>query len=124
MKRKRREPSAAAGIFSVVGGTVCLIGAVHVLLTHGQGFRAAAIGSTGIPWGLAELARAKRWRHEPEDAHYATTPKEIRESESDEKLQKSGSMQNVLFLLGIFIAIVAVAATAAAGYMILSAHGH
>jgi hypothetical protein len=118
MKRKRREPSIAAGIFSIVGGAFCLF----AFLTHGQGSRAAAIGIAGIPWGLAELARAKRWRHEPEDAHYATTPEEIRESESDEKLQKSGSMQNVLFLLGIFILIVAVAATAAASYMILSAH--
>lgn len=65
----------------------------------------------GLSWGLKELAAAKKWKQESEEEHYATTAEEIRESEQQEKLEKSGSMYNVIVLsawIFIFLAIVGI----------------
>jgi len=78
-------------------------------LSSEQRFGAAATGFAGLSWGLKEINAAKKWKQEPEAEHYAITPKEIRESEQEEKLEKSGSMYNVLLLLGwifLFVAVV------------------
>jgi len=99
MKRKRRQPVAAAGGLAVAMGVGCFAIALFSSLSPGQRFGAAASGCLGLSWGLKEVAAAKKWKQEPEEEHYATTAEEIRESEQEEKMEKSGSMHNVLILL-------------------------
>lgn len=71
----------------------------------------------GLSWGLKELAAVKKWKQEPEEEHYAITPEEIRESEQEERMEKSGSMQNVFVLLGwVFLFLIVIGAIAV-GYL-------
>jgi len=70
-----------------------------------------------LSWGLKEMAAAKKWKQEPEDEHYATTPEEIRESVREEKMEKSGSMHNVLVLLVWIFLSLAVVGAIGVGYL-------
>src|SRR5579859_3046057 len=96
MKRKKRQPDAAAGGLAVAMGVGCFAIALFSSLSLGQRFGAAACGCAGLSWGLKEVAAAKKWKQEPEEEHYATTAEDIREAEQEEKMEKSGSMHNVL----------------------------
>ena len=79
-------------------------------LSASSKYAAAASGVMGLSWGLKELAAAKKWKQEPEEAHYARTAEERREAETYEKLEKSGSMRNVAVMLGwVFLLVIAVA---------------
>jgi hypothetical protein len=111
MKRKKRQPDAAAGRLAVAMGAGCFAIALLFSLSPGQRFGSATSGCLALSWGLKELAAAKRWKQEPEEKHYATTVEEIRESKQEEKMEKSGSMHNVLVLLvWIFLSLAVVVA--------------
>ena len=117
MKRKKRQPNAAAGNFAVAFGSTALMLAIFVAHDLGQKCRGMAAGLLLLSWGLKEVAAAKKWKQEPEDEHYATTPEEIRESVRDEKMEKSGSMHNVLVLLGWIFLVVVVISALGVGYL-------
>lgn len=117
MKRKKRQPDAKAGGLAIAMGLVCFGIALFSSLSSGQRFGAAASGCMGLSWGLKELAAVKKWKQEPEEEHYAITPEEIRESEQEERMEKSGSMQNVFVLLGwVFLFLIVIGAIAV-GYL-------
>ena len=117
MRRKKRQPDSAAGILAIVMGigSVCI--AVFSSLSSVQRYGAAASGLMLLSWGLIEVIAAKKWKQESEEEHYATTPEEIRESEQEEKLEKSGSMGNVFELLGRIFLFVIVAGAIVVGYL-------
>jgi hypothetical protein len=117
MKRKKRQPDAAAGNCAIAIGGIVLI--LAILLAHdlGQKCRGMAAGLIGLSWGLKEVAAAKKWKQESEEEHYATTAKEIREGEQEEKMEKSGSMHNVFKLLGWALLFVAAATIVSLGYL-------
>jgi hypothetical protein len=117
MKRKKRQPNVAAGSFAVAMGAGCFAIALVSSLSPGQRLRAAGSGCVGLSWGLKELVSAKKWKQEPEEEHYATTPEEIRESEREEKMEKSGSMHNVFVLLRWIFLFLAVIGAIAVGYL-------
>jgi hypothetical protein len=117
MKRKKRQPDAAAGGLAITMGVGGLAIALFSSLSPGQRFGAAATGCMGLSWGLKEVAAARKWKQEPEAEHYATTAEEIRESVQEEKLEKSGSMHNVLVLLGWIVLLLAVVGGIAVGYL-------
>lgn len=73
----------------------------------------------GLSWGLKDVAAAKKWEQEPEDEHYAKTAEERRESESHEKMEKSGAMQNAFILLGWVFLFIAAVAIFGLGYLFL-----
>jgi hypothetical protein len=117
MKRKKREPNAAAGNFAIaIGGSVTIL-TLFVAHDLGQKCRGMAAGLLGLSWGLKEVAAAKKWKQELEDKHYATTPEEIRESVQEEKMEKSGSMHNVLVLVGWIFLFLAVVGAVGVGYL-------
>jgi hypothetical protein len=117
MKWKKRQPNATAGNVAIAFGGIVLILAMFVAHDLGQKCRGMAAGLLGLSWGLKEVAAAKKWKQEPEGEHYATTPEEIRESEQEEKLEKSGSMQNVFVLLVWIFLVLAVAGAFTVGYL-------
>jgi len=117
MKRMKRQPDATAGGLAVAMGLGCLAIALFSSLSPGQRYSAAASGCLGLSWGLKEVAAAKRWKQEPEDRHYATSAKDIRESEREEKLEKSGSLHNVLVLLARIFLFLSVAGAVVVGYL-------
>lgn len=117
MKRKKRQPNAAAGGLAVAMGAGCFAMALFRSLEPGRRIGAAASGCMALSWGLREVAAAKKWKQGPEGAHYARTAKEIWESELEEKLGKSGSMHNeALLLLWIFL-FLSVSAAIGVGYL-------
>jgi hypothetical protein len=93
--------------------------AVFSSMDAGQKFRAASCGLMLLAWGLREVAAARRWKQEPEGMHYARTAEERRESEMSEKLEKSGSMSNVLALLTWILLPVVGLCLLAFGYLML-----
>ena len=117
MKRKKRQPDAAAGGLAVAIGVGCLAIALFSSLSPGQRYGSAASGCMGLSWGLRELAALKKWKQEPEEEHYATTAEEMRESEQEQKMEKSGSMHNVLVLLGWFFLFLAAVGAICVGYL-------
>jgi hypothetical protein len=117
MKRKKRQPDATAGSFAIAIGGIVMILAIVIATNAGQKYRGMAAGLLSLSWGLKEVAAAKKWKQEPEDEHYATTPEEIRESVQEEKLEKSGSMHNVLVLLVWIFLCLAVVGAAGVGYL-------
>ena len=120
MKRKKRQPDAAAGRLAVAMGVGCLAIALFSSLSPGQRFGAAASGCMGLSWGLKEAAAVKKWKQESEDQHYATSVRDILESEREEKLEKSGSIQNVLVMLAWIFLFLAVVGAVGVGYLIWS----
>lgn len=120
MKRKKRQPHAAAGGLAVAMGVGCFAIALFSSLSPGQRYGAAASGCMGFSWGLKEVVAAKRWKQEPEDAHYATSVEDIRESEKEEKMEKSGSPHNVLVLLVWIFLFLAVIGAVGVGYLFLA----
>jgi hypothetical protein len=98
-------------------GASCFAIALFSSLRPGQRYGAASTACMALSWGLRELAAAKKWKQEPEEAHYATTAQEIRDSEQAERLEKSGSMHNVLVLLSWIFLILFVAGAIGVGYL-------
>lgn len=121
-KRNKREPSTAAGRLAIAMGASYLAIALFSSLRPSQKLTGAATACLALSWGLKELIAAKRWKQEPEEAHYATTPSEIRESVQAEKLEKSGSMQNALTLLVWIFLFLLVAGASMVGYKFLTRH--
>jgi hypothetical protein len=117
MKMKKRRPNAAAGGLAVAMGAGSFTIALFSSLEPGRRFGAAATGCMALSWGLKEVAAAKRWKQEPEEAHFARTAEEIRESELEEKLGKRGSMHNVLVLLLWVFVLLSVIAAIGVGYL-------
>jgi hypothetical protein len=117
MKRKKRQPDAAAGGFLIALGGIVLILTIFFATDLGQKSRGMAAGLLALSWGCKEVAAAKKWKQEPEEEHYATTAQEIRESKQEERLEKSGSMHNVLKLLGWVLLFVVGAAIAGLCYV-------
>jgi hypothetical protein len=120
MKRQKRQPDAAAGGIAVAMGIGGLAIALFSSLSPGQRCGAAASGCMAFSWGLKELAAVKKWEQEPEDEHYATSAKDILESGREEKLEKSGSMHNVLVLLVWIFLFLAVVGVIGVGYLFLT----
>lgn len=119
VKRMKRRPEAGAGYFGVIGGAVCLGIGVLSSLSAAERLRDAACGLMALSWGLREVVAAKKWDKQPEQEHYARTAEERRESERYEKLEKSGSMQNVMVLFGWSLVLVVVVATVGLGCLFL-----
>jgi hypothetical protein len=117
VKRKKRQPDAAAGGLAVAMGVGCFAIALFSSLSSGQRCGAATSGCLALSWGLKEVAAAKKWKQEPEDEHYATSAKDILESEREEKMEKSGSMHNVLVLLVWIFLFLAVVGAVGVGYL-------
>jgi hypothetical protein len=117
MKRKKRQPDATAGGLAVAMGLGGLAVALFSSLSPGQRCGAAASGCMGLSWGLKEIAAAKKWKQEPEDRHYATSAKDVLESEREEKLEKAGSMHNVFVLLARIFLFLAVVGAVGVGYL-------
>lgn len=119
MKRQRRKPSPAAGKLAIAMGVGSLSIAVLPSVSFGEKCRVAGPGLILLSWGLREVAGAKKWKQEPEGMHYARTAEERRESELSEKLEKCGSMSNVLALLTWILLPVAGLCLIAFGYLML-----
>jgi hypothetical protein len=122
MKRKKRKPEAAAGYFAIISGALCISIGMFSSLSRDQRYGGAATGLMGLAWGLKEVGAAKRWAQEPEEEHYAKTAEERRESERFEKMEKSGSMQNVFRMFGWVFLFIAVVAIIGLGYLFLFHH--
>jgi hypothetical protein len=103
MKRKKREPEVAAGKLAIFMGIGCLSIAVFSSLSTGRRLSAVSTGLIVLSWGVKEVAAAKKWKHESENEHYASSVKDRLESEKYEKMEKSGSMKNVFLLLTLVL---------------------
>jgi len=114
---KKREPDAAAGNLAIVMGVGCLSIAVFSHLSPGQRLGAAGCGLSGLSWGAKEIAAAKKWKQEPETEHEATSITDKLEIERYEKMEKSGSMHNVLVLLAWIFLFLAVVGAIGVGYL-------
>lgn len=108
-QRKKRKPDAAAGKVAIVLGGSVLILTIFFATDTGQRLRGIIARLIALPWGLKEITAARKWEQEPEEKHYATSAKDILESEREEKMEKSGSMHNVFKLLSwIFLLVIVV----------------
>ena len=124
MQKKKRQPDASAGRLAIAMGIGGFAIALFSSSSPGQRWRAAAIGCIALSWGLKEIVAAKKWKHEPENEHYAKTTEGRLESARYEKMEKSGSMRGVFELLGWILLFFAVVAIAGLGYLSLFHHRH
>jgi hypothetical protein len=81
MKRKKRKPDSAAGRLMMAMGAGSFALSLFSSFSPSQRFSAAAGGCSAFLWGLKEVAAAKKWEQEPDDKHFATSAKDIIESE-------------------------------------------
>ena len=119
VKRKRREPSPAAGKLAIAMGLGSLSITAFPSVSFGDKCRVLGPGLMLLSWGLKEVAAAKKWKQEPEEMHYGRTAAERRESEMSEKVEKLGSMSNVFVLLAWILFPVVGLCLLAFGYLML-----
>ena len=127
--KKIRKPDAAAGNFAIAFGGIVLIFAMFSSANLGRKLAAASSALILLGWGIGQVTSAKKMaRQESNDAtkkddQEATDVEYLPESESLEKLEKSGSMQNVFKLLVWVLLFVAVVFIVCVGYLFLFHHG-
>jgi len=123
LKKKKRKPDAAAGKFAIAFGGFALILAIFVANVLGQKLRLAAPGLMLLGWGMGQVSLAKKWQGskdaKKEDEQDATSVACQPDSDNLEKLEKSGSMQNVFVLLGWVLLSVTVVSIVCCGYLFL-----
>jgi hypothetical protein len=122
MKRMKRKPEAAAGYLAVCMGIACLGIASFSSLSPNRRLSSMVTALMALSWGVKEVVAARKWKCEPEEKHEATSIQERLESERFEKMEKSGSMANVLTLLGWFVWSVAALSVFGFVYLILFRH--
>jgi len=120
----KRKPNAAAGNFLIISGGFVLILSIIFANDLGQKLRGMAAGLIALSWELKEVAAARKWEKEPEEKHYATSAKDILESKREEKLEKSGSIQNVFKLFGWIFLFIIVVSIIGVGYLFLFHRPH
>jgi hypothetical protein len=118
VKQKRRKPDTAAGNFAIAFGGLVLMLAIFASANLGRKLAAMSSGLMLLGWGIGQVVSAKKWRG-LEDKQDATNVGHQLESDDLEKLEKSGSMQNVFKLLGWIFLFVVVASIVGVSYLFL-----
>lgn len=117
MKKRTRKPDPAAGTFAVCLGGLGLVMVIfyphQASESSGTRYYLSAFSISLLGWGINEITAAKKQKHEPggtggseeqEATNFGLEDKRL------EKLEKSGSLENVVVLLAwVFVLIVAVA---------------
>jgi len=131
MKKKGRKPDAKAGVFGICFGVAAL--AMVIFYPHNSGesagtrYSLAGFSILLLAWGSGQIAAARKMEgQESEDAkvqdEHDVTSGYPPQSEGVEKLEKSGSMTNVLVLLTWILLAVAVLFLLGFGCLMLFRH--
>ena len=110
--KKVRQPDPKAGAFAVCLGATCLLLVIFVTASAGRKLSGAASGLLLLSWGISQIAAAKK-KSGSDAASVELEP----QSESLDKFENSGSMHNVLVLLGWICLFVVVISIIGVGYL-------
>ena len=101
MQKKPRKPDSTAGVFAVGLGAFCLLLVIFASAPPSRKFYATAAGVSLLGWGIAQISQAKTSERRQAEAAARQDPNDPTDEHDCEpdKLEKSGSMSNVLRLL-------------------------
>lgn len=122
MKQKNQEQIEMAAKFAVGLGVVCLILVIFVRADFGSKCRGAVAGLALLGWGSSQLALARK-RGKNSESRQEQIQDERLEKQL-EKLDKSGSMQNVVVLLLWILLIALAVCVICVGYLVFSHRRH
>src|SRR5271154_5455232 len=117
MKQKNQEQIEVAAKFAAGLGVVCLILVILVPADFGAKCRGAVAGLALLGWGSSQLALARKRKKDSESRQEQIQDERL--EKQLEKMDKSGSMQNVVMLLSWILLIIFAVCVLCVGYLFL-----